>query len=180
MYQCLGNTIEGTAKMESEQQDTAIDFTLPRKCFYRTFAEHPGPCPACGASLHRVHKLYLVATGQGKRDADSFAVSSDMGWFCIDCPTVVINESQASELLATPLSGWDVGTEFTVVGLVDLDAVPPDQKHLSLDQIDPLPLVPFEDAPGRKKQPPSHHSTKTKRPKRAKPKRRPAKKRRRR
>jgi hypothetical protein len=167
--------------MEPEQQDTSIDFTLPRKCFYLTFAEQPGPCPSCGKSLHQSLRFYLVATRQGNRITDTLAMSGDMGWFCASCPTVVINVNQVSERLQFPLRSWDVGGEFTVMGLVDLDAISPEQAHLPLGEIDPLPLVPFEAVPDSKKPSPPRRPAKKKRPKRTKPtaKRRRKKKRRR-
>ena len=155
--------------MEPEKQETAIDFTTPRKCFYRRFTSHPGPCPACGKPLHQASRVYLVATLQDDRIADTFTMSGDMGWFCASCPTVVINANEIGDMLRSSLPSWDVGGEFAVMGLVDLDAVPPEQSHLPLGDIDPFPLVPFEDAPGRKKPSPSPRPVKKKRPKRPKP-----------
>jgi hypothetical protein len=107
-------------------------------------------------------------------------VSNDMGWFCADCPTVVINTHEMDSALAHPMPGWDVGNEIAVVGILDLDAIPPGQEHLPLDEIDPLPLISFDVAPDRKSAARSTRSTKKKRPKRVKPKRKPKKGKRRR
>jgi hypothetical protein len=134
-----------------------IDITRPRECTYQQFDDQPGPCPRCGAPLHPSTQTYLVATRHGGRMADSFVVSGDIGWFCTNCPTVVINPAQVSEMLQAPVRRWDVGMEYAVLGILNLDAIPPEQRHLPLGEVDPLPLVPFRDAssdrsarPGRK------------------------------
>lgn len=162
------------------EDEVAIDFSIPRRCVYRRFAGRPGPCPNCGRTLHQHVQTYLVATRQGREMMDALFVSNDMGWFCADCPTVVINTHEMDVALAHPMSGWDLGDEIAVVGIVDLDAVPPEQAHLPLDEIDPLPLIPFDVAPGGKSPARSARSARKKRPKRVKPRRKPKKGKRRR
>ena len=71
-------------------------------------------------------------------------MGSDFGWLCPACPTVVINSGEVEKLLKA--GGWrfDVGDEYSVLGLVNLDAVPPAKQHLPLgDPRNPLPLVRF-------------------------------------
>lgn len=130
---------------EPEPPEVSIDISTPRESIYQRFEDHPGPCPQCGGSLHQCYQTYFVATRRGRRMADSFFIGNDMGWFCTRCPTVVISPQQVSEFLQHSLPDWDVGAEFRVVGIVDLDAIPPEQRHLPLDEIDPFPLVSFND-----------------------------------
>ena len=121
-----------------------IDITIPRECIYEQFEERPGPCPRCGGPLQSHYATYLVATQRGKEDTDSFFIGGDMGWFCARCPTVVINPEEISEYLVHSLPHWDVGTEFAVLGMVDLDAVPEEKGHVPLgDDDNPIPLVRF-------------------------------------
>ena len=121
-----------------------IDVAIPRECVYREFEEHPGPCPRCGGPLQSQHATYLVATRRGKRRTDSFFIGNDKGWFCARCPTVVINPEDVSEFLQFSLPKWDIGTEFGVVGIVDLDAIPEEKRDLVLGGDDnPIPLVKF-------------------------------------
>ena len=144
-----------------------IDFAIPRRCIYRRFTDRPGPCPHCGGTLHQSTQTYLVATRRGARTTDMLVVGNDMGWFCAACPTVIINVEDLDVAFAYPRSGWDLGEEAAVLGIVDLDAIPPQQAHLPLDEIDPLPLVWFDVAPGRKR-PSRPARRRTKRAKRSK------------
>ena len=112
--------------------------------------------------------------------ADPFFMANDMGWYCADCPTVVIDPEQVSTMLQHPSANWDAGTAFAVVGLVDLDAIPPEQAHLPLDEIDPLPLVRFDVKPSRETLSRSARSGRRRKPRRAKARRKPRRKKRRR
>ena len=121
-----------------------IDVCIPRELVYREFEEHPGPCPRCGGPLQSHTATYLVATMRGKKDADSFFIGNDMGWFCARCPTVVINPEEVSKFLLYGKPGWDTGTEFAVLGIVDLNAIPEEKRNVLLGEDEnPIPLVRF-------------------------------------
>jgi hypothetical protein len=130
-----------------KRSEIPIDIKTPRECIYQKFESEPGPCPRCGAPLHQSAQTYLVATRRGNRIADSFVIGSDFGWFCANCPTVVINSGRVDEMLQFSLPHWDVGREFAVVGVLDLDVIPPEQEDVPLDEVDPLPLIMFSNAP---------------------------------
>lgn len=136
--------IEGRSEEDRDIEQPFIDVKTPRECIYKSFPDAPEPCPRCGGSLIQQPQTYLVATRRGRRITDSFMLGSDFGWFCTDCPTVVIDPEDVGEMLAYALPGWDTGEEFTVVGLVDLDAIPEEKEHLPLGGDDnPIPLVEF-------------------------------------
>lgn len=121
-----------------------IDITIPRECIYQQFEGQPAPCPRCGGPLQQSRQTYLVATRRGKEITDNFMIGNDMGWFCARCPTVVINPEKVSEFLTHRLPHWDIGTDFAVVGIVDLDAIPEEKQDLPLgDDDNPIPLVEF-------------------------------------
>jgi hypothetical protein len=121
-----------------------IDFAIPRECVYRQFEGQPGLCPRCGGPLQSHTATYLVNTRSGRKSADSFFIGNDMGWFCARCPTVVINPDEVSEYLMHSLPHWNVGAEFVVLGIVDLDAIPEQKRNLPLGCDDnPIPLVAF-------------------------------------
>jgi len=144
-----------TVQPESELRETRapsppkIDITRPRECIYRSFKGDPGPCPRCGSALRKEYQTYLIATRRGRQLTDSFITGTDFGWLCPSCPTIVINPEDVSKLLGFGVSRWDVGTEFTVAGIVDLDAIPPDKRNRPLGEDDnPLPLVEFSNLGG--------------------------------
>lgn len=125
-------------------KEPPIDITEPRECIHKSFEDHPGSCPRCGGSLQQSRQTYLVVTRRGRKVTDSFIIGSDFGWFCSRCPTVVIDPADVSEMLQHRLSHWDVGSEFAVAGIIDLDAVPEEKSHLPLgDDDNPIPLVEF-------------------------------------
>src|SRR2546430_14340534 len=64
--------------------------------------------------------------------------------FCIRCPTVVIDPAQVKRRLEHQLPHWDTGTDFAVLGLANLDAIPPEKADVPLgDEDNPIPLVRF-------------------------------------
>lgn len=133
-----------TGRNRTASEETPIDITVPRECIYQQFKDKPGPCPRCGGPLQQSTQTYMIATRRGKKITDSFIVGNDMGWFCTRCPTVVINPEQLSDMLQHGLPHWDVGNEFIVLGVIDLDAIPEKKRHLPLgDDDNPVPLVEF-------------------------------------
>lgn len=122
----------------------SVDITVPRECIYKSFGDHPGSCPRCSGPLQQSHKTYMVATRRGRKKADSFIIGSDLGWFCSHCPTVIIDPENISEFLQHSLPHWDVGNEFSLLGIVNLDAVPEEKRAAQLGTDDnPYPLVEF-------------------------------------
>jgi hypothetical protein len=124
---------------------TEIDLSHPREPIYRSFDGGPGPCPKCGGLLKQNRQTYCVATRLGRKLRDSFMIGSDFGWFCEQCPVVVLNSRAIREMLSHSMPHWDVGNEFLVEGIVDLDAVPKDKRNVPLGGDDnPIPLVAFQ------------------------------------
>ena len=145
-----------TDQPESEPGETRapsppkLDITRPRECIYKPFTGDPGPCPRCGSALQKEYHTYLMSTRRGRQLTDSFITGTDFGWLCPSCPTIVINPEDVGELLGVSASRWDVGTEFVVLGIVDLDAVPPDKRSRPLgEEGNPVPLVRFSNFGGR-------------------------------
>ncbi len=130
-----------------------INIKISRQAEYRSFKDKPGKCPGCGSSdLVNEYQSYVVATRRGKKIADSFVMGGDFGWFCESCPTVVINRDAVGEMLGFGKRGWNIGSEYIVLGIVDLDAIPAKKRHLPLgDPNNPLPLIEFTDVSRRKK-----------------------------
>lgn len=129
---------------KTTKEHIEIDPKIPREAIHQSFKGNPGPCPKCGDELSQSRQTYLVATRAGKRSADSFVMASDFGWFCRSCPTIVINVDEVGMLLGVGKPGWDIGSEFVVLGIVDLDAVPKSKRQLPLGEPgNPVPLVEF-------------------------------------
>jgi hypothetical protein len=113
-------------------------------CYYRAFEDQLGACPRCGGALEQHYASFLISTRDRRGLADSFVSGSKAGWFCSQCPAVVISSNAVGELLSHQLPGWNVGQEFVVLGIVDIDSVPKEQKRLPLGRDDnPIPLIAF-------------------------------------
>ena len=167
------------ASAESEPASPAppIDLSVRRELVYRRFGRQPGACPRCGGPMRQRYQVYAVSTRHGNKTADSFIAGSDMGWFCTRCPVLVINPERVAALLEHQLPHWNVGRAFALLGIVDLDAIPEEKRHLELGADDnPLPLVPFAKTAGVSGQPqrqpkaipatPSRRRVKRKKPRR--------------
>ena len=134
-----------------------INTKIPRQAAYRSFKNNPGKCPGCGGgNLVNEYQTYSVATRRGNQIADSFVISGDFGWFCASCPTVVIHKGEVGKMLGFGKQDWNIGSEYLVMGIVDLDAIPAKKRHLPLgDPNNPLPLIEFTTMSKSKKKPPN-------------------------
>jgi hypothetical protein len=138
-----------------------VDKSIERTMFHHRRSAAPITCPQCGAALEQDFGPYQIATRRGQQLADEFVMSGDYGYLCPDCPTVVIHTPVLTDMmgglvddtLARP--DWEVGTEYTVLGLVNVDAIPPDKQHVPIAELDPYPLVLFHHAQTPRKKRPS-------------------------
>jgi hypothetical protein len=138
------------AEPEPTGNEIDIDIREPRECIHEQFEGSPGPCPRCGEPLHASYQTYVVSTRHGQAAADSFLMGGDMGWFCLRCPTVVINWNELEEMLGQSLPHESVGHEATVLGIVDMDAIPKEKRHLEMGTDEnPIPLVRFRNYSSR-------------------------------
>ncbi len=122
-----------------------IDKTIEREVFAHDADDPPDNCPQCSQRLVQDLGPYRVVTRSGRRITDGYVISGDFGYLCPECATAVIHIPTLAAMFQDVASkpGWETGEEFVVVGLVNLDAIPPDQAYVPLDDLDPYPFVPF-------------------------------------
>jgi len=106
-------------------------------------------CPGCGAALKKEYQSYLIAVKTGKgSEPDPFVAGNDGGYFCPDCPVVVLDSDIFAESIGASVefNYPDARSfRFVVAGMVDLDAVPGDKRDEELGTDDnPVPLIPFK------------------------------------
>jgi hypothetical protein len=117
---------------------------IHRAVIYKDFSGDPGPCPKCGGALEKSNQAYMVITRTGNRLEDSFLISGDFGWYCQSCPAVMLNQPELSKMMGRSKPSWKVGGEFSVVGVLNLDTIPENKRHLPLGAPGvPTPLVKF-------------------------------------
>ena len=77
-----------------------------------------------------------------KKRYESFIMSNEGGYFCPECPVVVLDKDEFTDLVTT-VSGYDSGNVL-VRGIVNLDEIPEDKRNIPFGTDDnPIPLVEF-------------------------------------
>lgn len=111
-----------------------------RRMYWSTTLDAPHRCPECGRTLEVEYHVYAGAfTVKGSEQLRSMTMGGTGGAFCPRCPVVVLKRKE----FGTIVERWapDVDS-FTVFGIVDVEALPPDQReHLS--HMDDLKITRF-------------------------------------
>jgi len=124
---------------------------IHREAVYKDFVDEPGPCPKCSSVLEQANLPYMVVTRTGNRLEDSFLISGDFGWYCQSCPVLVLNRAKLSKTMGFGKPGWKVGQEFSVMGVMNLDAIPENKRDIPLGSPGmPNVLVKFRNLEGEK------------------------------
>ena len=69
---------------------------------------------------------------------DSFAIGTDGGFFCPQCPVVVLDEDKFDQM--ANITGQS--EQWAVAGIINLDAIQDEDAPLDTDE-NPIPLVEF-------------------------------------
>ncbi len=133
-----------------------FDASVPRKMFWSDKIPNKLRCPLCRSKLEKESSTYLVAM-RLDGEFESFIMGNDFGSFCTQCPVVVLDRDGFGEQLAKTLedesSGGPLTFAFTVVGIIDLEAIPDDKKDVPIgDDDNPIPLVEFVETIDRPEQ----------------------------
>ena len=96
-------------------------------------------CPVCNSKTQNEYRSYMVAIEEkGKRDA--LMMGGKVGFFCPNCPVVVLETETIEEMIASYTQNEDF--RYVVMGIVDMDAVPEDKRAVPLgDDDNPIPLI---------------------------------------
>ena len=109
-------------------------------------------CPECRGRLDRESHAYVLAVRQRGKISLS-VVGNDGGCFCRKCPVVVLDHDVFSEFSRLAVRNTN-DSQFTVLGLVDFDAVPKEKRDRPfVDPDNPIPLVKFTNLAERGKAP---------------------------
>lgn len=116
--------------------------SIPRKMFWSKDIGGKSDCPECGAKLESEHHTYVMAIREDG-DIQPFVVGNDAGYFCAECPVVVLDHEAFTKFAIFGL-GREGHGQFTVLGLVDLSAIPEEKSGIPLGEDgNPIPLVQF-------------------------------------
>jgi len=119
-----------------------FDPAIPRQMFWSDSVRDKFHCPECHCELEKESHAYVMVV----RDAHGihpFIVGNDAGHFCAACPTVVLDKETFREM-ALIAFGSAAQAQFTVLGIVNLAAVPEEMQSRALGEDgNPVPLVEF-------------------------------------
>ncbi len=119
-----------------------FDASVPRKMFWSTDVGGTDFCPQCHGRLENESHSYLLLVRE-PGDFQPFIVGNNDGYFCACCPIVVLDHEAFAEsaLAGNPSS---CSFEFTVPGIIDLDAIPEENANIPIgDEDNPVPLMRF-------------------------------------
>jgi len=124
-----------------------IDVSVPRRMFWSDKLVNKRKCPLCHSMLENKYQTYVMVAQSGE-EATPFITGNDNGAFCPECPVVVLDrksfERAVEELAERPDSRISGSVQFGVLGIVDMDAIPEEKKHLPLGGDDnPISIVEF-------------------------------------
>jgi hypothetical protein len=125
-----------------------FDVSIPRKMFWSDKLVNRKKCPLCHSALENEYHTYAMVVLSGG-ETTPFITGNDSGAFCHECPVVVLDRKgfeHVIEAMPEERPDWGIaGTvRFIVMGIVNMDAVPEDKRHLPLgDDDNPIPIVEF-------------------------------------
>lgn len=124
-----------------------IDVSIPRRMFWSDKLVNKRKCPLCHSMLTPDYQTYVMAVWSGE-ESTPFITGSDNGAFCPECPVVVLDKKGFKQIIEEIIEkqDWEMSgdSRFAVLGLVDMDAIPEDKRHLPLGGDDnPIPIVEF-------------------------------------
>ena len=125
-----------------------FDASIPRKMFWSDSLVNKKKCPLCHSTLENEYHHYIIAVRTGK-EITTLGVGNDYGAFCSECPVVVLDRKGFERNVGGIVKenpDWKMSGDlrFVVLGIVNMDAVPEDQRHLPLgSDSNPIPLVEF-------------------------------------
>jgi hypothetical protein len=119
-----------------------FDASIPKKMYWADEIPNSRLCPNCNAKLEKEYQSYFVEIRK-ESNYKSFMTGNDEGYFCPNCPIVVLDRDAFGELSSFSTE-FSTPFEFAVLGIVDPNAIPEEKKNMPIGTDDnPIPLVSF-------------------------------------
>ena len=119
---------------------------IPRRKYLSTALKHPRRCPECQRHLEADAQTFYIAVKGRTFEPEPYIVGPDGGYFCPQCPVVVLDAEEFSNMARLAIEMAHPGAsdmQFMVLGMVDLTQVPPEKSHLPFGDDNPLPTIAF-------------------------------------
>ncbi len=120
-----------------------IDVSKPRWRYWVKKASEGIKCPRCGMALEQKHQAYAVLIKQ-HNEIESIICGTDGGYFCVSCPSIVLDRGKFEHMIQLGAEGNKYS--YMIPGLIDMEAIPPEKRHVELGEDDnPIPLIEFKE-----------------------------------
>jgi len=121
--------------------DNKIDISIQRRRYYIDKSRMVN-CPECGSGLIE-EGCTILLNAKSDSDEGKFMTSLSGSHFCKKCPVVGFDVNTVQQAASIGIRG-SKNLEFYIEGIIDLDAIPEDKKHLEIGcDENPVPIVPF-------------------------------------
>lgn len=118
-----------------------IDLSKPRRRYYSDECNLT-ICPECGSDLTEENITILLCV-KSDSDEGEFMTNLSGSHFCNKCPVVVFDDDMLEQAAEFGIKGNN-NLKYFVAGIIDLDSIPDEKKHLELGCAEnPVPLVKF-------------------------------------
>jgi len=118
-----------------------IDVSQPRRDYYNDECGL-STCPECGSQLIEENCTILLCA-KSDSDEGKFATNLSGSHFCSQCPVVVFDVEKVGQAAKFGIRG-DKNLEYFISGIIDLESIPEDKKHLEIGcEENPIPLIKF-------------------------------------
>lgn len=118
-----------------------VDLSIPRRRYFTDEGSLP-ICPECNSILIEENCTILLSAKSDK-DEGEFMTNLTGSHFCKKCPVVVFDLDKVEQAATLGIRG-NKNLEFGIAGIIDLDSIPDDKKHLEIGcKENPMPLVYF-------------------------------------
>lgn len=118
-----------------------IDLSKPKRRYYNN-TRALTICPECGSDLIEENCTILLSA-KSDSDEGKFITNLSGSHFCEKCPVVVFDTGKTEKAATLGIRG-DKNLRYTIAGIIDLDAIPDNKKHLEIGcDENTVPLVQF-------------------------------------
>jgi hypothetical protein len=122
------------------QEPGKINLSVPRRRYYSDECDLT-ICPECGSKLVEESCTILLCV-KSNIDMGEFMTNVSGSNFCNDCPVVVFDLAIVEKAAKLAIRGDQF--KYLIAGIVDLESIPDDKKHLEIGiDENPVPLVRF-------------------------------------
>lgn len=124
----------------NEGPSRKFDISIQRHMYWDDELVNPKQCPKCNAILEKEMNSFFVIVDDGKEKMPF--ITGFEGNFCEKYPIIILGKDELGDMIYTHIHNRNFGIH--VAGIIDLNQIPEDQRNLSLNDIDPLPIVQFK------------------------------------